>query len=454
MSTIVANNLEIDSKNEAGGDKGSGSSLLALLRIRDFKLLWVGEGISLIGDQFYLIALPWLVLQLTGDPLAMGLVLALAGIPRAIFMLVGGALTDRFTPQLIMLVSNLLRMVLVLILAGLVISGNIEMWMVYVLALSFGLIDAFFFPAQNAIVPGLVRKDQLQAANAIIQGTMQLSLFLGPVMAGYLIAQFADPGAGEAAANIRGIGLAFALDALTFLASTVTLWMIRPAKSEGEARGQDGKSSLIADIGEGLDFVWNDIPLRTFFILIAISNFLIVGPLTVGVPVLADTRLPEGAAAFGILMSAYGGGSLLGIALAGILPKPPARKMGVVLGLIWSGLGIAIALLGLITTTTSGALVTFSAGAANGYVVILFITWLQGRTRPEMLGRVMSLLMFSSAGLLPISNLMTGALIDLNPVWLFLISGALMTLIVLLMMVNPAVRAMEPGQVEVVPATD
>ena len=105
----------------------SGLSLPAVLRRRDFRLLWIGEAISLLGDQFYMIALPWLVLQLTGDALAMGAVLALGGIPRALFMLVGGALTDRFSPRNVMLTSNLLRLGLVSVLAVIVIIDAMQL---------------------------------------------------------------------------------------------------------------------------------------------------------------------------------------------------------------------------------------------------------------------------------------------------------------------------------------
>src|SRR5512146_2703073 len=155
-----------------------------VLRIRNFRLLWIGEGISLLGDQFYLIALPWLVLSLTGNALAVGAVLAMAGIPRALFMLVGGALTDRFTPRRLMINSNLGRMILTGLLATLVWTNLIQLWMLYVTALLFGLVDAFFFPAQISIVPKLLDKDQLQAGNAMIQGTAQLSMFVGPILAG------------------------------------------------------------------------------------------------------------------------------------------------------------------------------------------------------------------------------------------------------------------------------
>ena len=159
-----------------------------VFRNRNFRLLWAGEGISLLGDQFYLIALPWLVLKLTGNAFAIGTVLALVAIPRAVFMLIGGALTDRLSPRVIMLCSNISRMVLVTALALLTMTGLIELWMLYTFALLFGLADAFFFPAQSAMIPRLLGADRLQTGNALIQGTAQLSVFLGPVLAGTLIA--------------------------------------------------------------------------------------------------------------------------------------------------------------------------------------------------------------------------------------------------------------------------
>src|SRR5512147_672268 len=186
-----------------------------VLQIRNFRLLWIGEGISLLGDQFYLIALPWLVLSLTGNALTVGTVLATAGIPRALFMLIGGALTDRFTPRKLMIDSNLVLMILTGLLAALVVTNLIQLWMLYAFALLFGLADAFFFPAQTSIVPQLVDKDQLQSANAIIQGTATLSLFVGPILAGTLISSL-DRGAAH---SDSGIALAFALDSLSFLGS-------------------------------------------------------------------------------------------------------------------------------------------------------------------------------------------------------------------------------------------
>lgn len=412
-----------------------------LLSNRRFRTFWIGDAVSLFGDQFYSIALPWLVLQLTGNPAMMGLVLAVEGVPRAAFMLIGGALTDRFSPRNVMLVSNLARMVLVALLALLTVTGMVELWMVMVLALLTGLGDSVFYAGQSAIVPGLVDNEDLQGANAVTQGTGQLTMFVAPALAGMLIAVFGQTviaETGETAVDMTGIAAALGLDALTFLASAVTLWLLpgRAASAESE------QESVLQAIRTGLVFVWSDVRLRGFFILISLFNLLISGPLTIGVPVLADQRLPEGAAAFGIVLSAFGGGMLLGTVAAALLPAPPARIMGLVLGAVWGVMGIGLALFGWLQVTALVALVAVFVGMSNGYVTILFITWLQKRTPSHLLGRTMSLLMFASMGLTPISHALTGVLIDGNVTLVFTGAGVIGTLAVWAAMFNPRLRSL------------
>jgi MFS family permease len=425
----MADTLPLETKSGAIAVPSKG-----ILGIRNFRLLWVGEGISLLGDQFYLIALPWLILSLTGDALAVGTVLAIAGIPRAVFMLLGGALTDRFTPRKLMINSNLVRMILTGLLAGLVLSNLIQTWMLYAAALLFGLADAFFFPAQTSIVPQLVGEDQLQAGNAMIQGTATLSLFVGPVLAGAMIS-WLD---GGAAHSTNGIALAFALDSLSFLAS-ITFLSLMKIEHPGRAQGLASEGILDA-IRAGLAYVWNDATLRIVFSLVAGINLLIVGPVFVGVPVIANMRFPEGAAAFGLIMSAFGCGSLLGIILAGLLPKPSPKRLGTVLLSVMSMMGIGLAVIGIAPSTFVAALASFAMGAANGYNNILLITWLQTRISIAMTGRIMSLIMFASVGLNPVSTALSGALIGLNATALLVCAGSLMTIFTLLAAFSPAVR--------------
>src|SRR5215213_747659 len=407
------------------------------LRVRNFRLLWIGEAISLLGDQFYMIALPWLVLQLTGSALALGTVMALAGIPRAVFVLVGGAFVDRFSPRSVMIASNFARLVLVVLLSALVLTNTIRIEMLYVFALAFGLADSFYFPGQSAIVPRLLAEDQLQAGNTYVQGTAQLSLFLGPVLAGALVALLGQVATG--ASNTEGIGIAFGIDALSFVASLLCLNLMdtpNVPKQVGE------QQNVFESIKAGFAYLWSQTILRVFFLLMIAINFLVLGPVFVGIPVLAATRLAEGAVAFGIVMSAFGGGALLGIILSNVLPPLKPKHFGTMLLLITSCLGIGIALMPLFSSTAVVSVIMLLMGVTNGYVNINFFTWLQKRIPQELMGRVMSLLFFSSIGLAPVSNALAGAILQINLNILFVGGGVLMAALSLAAILLPAVRQM------------
>ena len=408
------------------------------LSVRNFRLLWIGESISLLGDQFYMIALPWLVLQLTGSALALGTVMALEGIPRALFLLIGGAFVDRFSPRSVMMASNFARLVLVVLLSALVLTDNISLVMLYAFALAFGLADSFYFPGQSAIIPQLLPEEQLQAGNIFVQGTAQLSMFLGPVLAGGLIALLGHAATAESAPSMQGIGIAFGIDALTFVASLICLTLMRAPAIMRKAGEQQ---NVIESIKEGFAYLWSKTALRVFFLLIIAMNFLILGPVIVGIPVLAATRLAEGAAAFGIIMSAFGGGALLGIILSNVLPLKSGRFGAMLLGII-SFMGFGVALMPLFSSTAVVAVIMLLIGVANGYTNIHFFTWLQKQIPQELMGRVMSLLMFSSVGLSPVSNALAGAILQINLNALFIGGGLLMAAVSLLAILLPAVWQM------------
>ncbi len=417
-----------------------------VLNYRNFRLLWLGQGISLLGDQFGLIALPWLVLQLTGDAFAMGLVLAIAGIPRALFMLFGGALTDRFSPRTLMLVTNVVRMILVGILAFTILTNVISMWMIYLFALLFGLADAFFFPASSAMVPTILPKQQLQIGNSITQGTAQLSVFLGPVLAGFIIALFAgEHVGGETVPNLQGIGIALAFDAVTFLASALTLKLM----SDGKKHAGDSEEvkNVLAAIREGLAFVWQDDTLRTVFLVVAAIAVLTIAPINLGVPVIADDRL-NGAADYGILMSAYGAGSLIGIILSGVLPRLSERRQGSILFSAVAMVGLFTVGLALSQTIWIASLFLALSGIFDGWVMIQFTTWLQLRTPEALLGRIMGLLMFSFVGLAPVADALFGWLIEWNVTAVLIFSGLVMTAISLFAALQPSIRNMGAASTE------
>jgi MFS family permease len=401
-------------------DSEETSSMRNIFSIRDFRLLFAGVATSLLGDQFTLIATPWLVLQLTDDPLALGIVLALEGIPRALFMLFGGALTDRFSPRFIMLASDIARLLLVGLMAVVVLSGIVQLWMLYAFSLGFGLVAGFAVPAGNSIVPLLVEEKDLQAGNSVVMGIGQLVGFVGPVLAGILIGRFTE--------SLLGVGLAFSLDAFTFAVSVVTLWLMRGGGQLAASTLAAHKTSVWNDIVASLTHVWGDPALRLIFLVIAAVNFLFVGPIMVGVPVLADQRLPEGALAFGLLMSGFAGGNLVGFLLAGILPRPAGKTMRLFLIALLTQFGIATGVVGFVSLTWLDFVLMLLLGLGVGYITIILFTWIQTRTPRTMLGRIMSLLMLASAGLLPVSQAVAGAVSTWNLTLLFTAAGGLIVL--------------------------
>jgi MFS family permease len=401
----------------------SKNPLLHVMSLRDFRFLFAGTTTSLLGDQFALIATPWLVLQLTGDPLALGIVLALEGIPRAIFMLVGGAITDRLSPRLIMLAADVIRFVLTGIMAIIIFTGIVQMWMLYVFSLGFGLVAGFAIPAENSIVPMLVEEQDLQAGNSIIMGITQLTGFVGPTIAGILIGGYSQ--------STVGVGLAFGLDAVSFAVSATCLWLIRSlSKPQPTEKSSQGKN-IWTSIWTGIQYLWADKIMRLMFLILAAVNFLLIGPLLVGIPVLADQRLPEGAVAFGLLMSAYSGGNLIGYLLAGSLPRPSGSTMNVIVIALLAGFGTVIGSLGFIASTWIDFGLMLLLGLGNGYIAIILFTWMQTRTPKEMLGRVMSILIFSNTGLVPVSQAISGVVSKWDLNLLFASAGALVLLVTL-----------------------
>ena len=413
--------------------------MLKVFSLRDFRLLFSGATTSLLGDQFAFIATPWLVLKLTGDPLALGIVLALEGIPRGIFILLGGVITDRLSPRLIMLIADGIRFVLTALMALVIFTGSVQMWMLYVFGLGFGLVAGFAIPAENSIVPMLVEKQDLQAGNSVMMGIGQAVGFIGPTIAGILIGRFSQ--------SPLGIGLAFAIDAVSFAVSAMCMWAMHGGGKRQATANSVTKESVWASILVGMKYLWDDKTLRLMFLIIMAMNFLFTGPLLVGIPVLADQRLPEGAVAFGLLMSAYAGGNLAGYLLAGALPRPTGRGMTIFLITLLAAFGLVLGSFGFIRSTWVDFGLMLMLGVGNGYISIILFTWMQTRTPKEMLGRMMSMLMLASTGLVPISQAISGAVSKWSLTILFVSAGSLGLLVTLWAATQPGLKTFSDSMV-------
>lgn len=403
--------------------------LLGPLRIRDFRVLFSGETISVLGDQFHFVALAWLALQLTGSGLVLGTVLMTAGIPRAIFMLVGGAFSDRFSPRTLMLVSNAIRAIVVGGLAALVLSGNAQLWQLYVLAGVFGIVDAFFYPAMTAIVPMVVDERRLPAANALMEGMRQLSSLVGPVLAGLLV-------------QAVSTGPAFAIDALSFAVAALFLMAVRGGRRAGNADHPDVGSA----VRDGLRYALADPAIRSLLLLTAALNLAFGGPIMVGLPWLAEIRFAEGPAAYGLMIAGWGAGAVVGTVVAGSLPR--VANLGHVVLALGLVLGIGLAAIGFAPGVPIAFAVLAVMGLAGGFLNVRIIAWLQSRVDPSMIGRVMSLLMLAGLGLAPLSYAVAGALVDIHATLMFVVAGLIIVAAVAIGLVNgvaPRMSEEEPA---------
>ncbi|MBX9831481.1 MAG: MFS transporter, partial [Burkholderiaceae bacterium] len=354
-----------------------------MLKDPNFRWMTGGSFLSMLGDQFTLIALPWLVLQMTGDTLVLGTVLALISIPRALFILIGGALVDRHSPKQVLMITKYINLVLLATLAGLVLAGTLTLWMVYALSLGIGLATAFSIPAGTAMMPYVVARSQLQAANGISLGLRQLTMFLGPLLAGLLIALLGAGGtaAGSsgapAHANATGIGLAFALDALSFALSAWTLSKVQTHPSPQPSAA--APRAVLASVAQGLAHFWRDSALRTCFLYWSAIALFIMGPIHIAIPVLASSTPQLGAAAFGTMLGAHGAGTLLGMVVSSMVPRLRIGSLGMTILAFDAIIGALFMPMGLITAIWQGAVLMLVIGLLGGFMQVSVFTWIQQR---------------------------------------------------------------------------
>jgi Major Facilitator Superfamily len=392
-----------------------------------FRNLWIGLTISTLGDQFYLVALPWLVLQLTGSSLALGTMLMTAAVPRAALMLVGGAMIDRFSARRVVMATAATRALLVGAVAALVWLGVIRLWHLYLLTFAFGVADAFSFPAGPALIPTLVEPGQLRPANALLQSSVVVSQMVGPAPAGLAIRRW-------------GVAPALFLDAASFLAVLVAIVRLpEPAKAPSPAAGAPPRPSMLHAIAEGLRTVWRDPPLLALMGVFAAINFFAAGPIGVGLPVLAKSL--GSAATFGTFLTCFGGGTLAGLVLAGLVKRP--RKRGLQILLMGAVTGLELVAIGLAPREAVIEALLALMGLGVGFVNVQFGTWLQTRVERALLGRVMSVLMFCAVGLVPISYALAGGLALWSLPALFAGAGALLAATSILAASSRAARAID-----------
>jgi MFS family permease len=411
-----------------GSDRPGGLSrvrLLSPLRHRDFRLLWGGMCISLLGDGVFMVAMAWQVYALSNAPTALSMVGIAMTIPTIAFLLLGGVLSDRFDRRRLMLYADLARGAAVGVLAVLAITGTLELWHMIAIVAVYGAGGAFFGPAFDAITPEVLPADELAQANALDHLIRPIALrLLGPAIGGVLIEAF-------------GMGAAFTLNALSFLASAAAVLAMAKRPKYVSRTG-----SFAGDLGEGMRYIRRHTWLWATFAAAAITYLLFMGPAEVLLPFLVKNDLGGSAADLGIVFAAGGIGSVL-IAIGMGQHGTPRRDI-TFMYVTWTLATLAIAGYGLASAVWQLMIASLLFNALETAGTIVWATAKQRHVPTALLGRVSSLDWLISIGLLPVSFALTGPVFDLIGARATLVGaaviGAIITFGALLL---PGMRAKE-----------
>jgi MFS family permease len=422
------------------------------IRLPRFRRLFVGESIAVFADQMLLVALTLLALRTAGPGFALGSVLAVAAIPGALLIPVGGWVSDRFSPANVLYLCGAGRTLLASALASIVFLEVLSLWPLYALAGSLGVLNALYYPASLSAVPAILKdKALLGAGNALVMGTQQVSEMAGPILAASIVALF-------------GVWAVFGVNALMFAAAAILFGLMatgtrHPTEITSGGRAPSEESSRqvrqelaeverpsgtsqgpVAGIVEGIRYAWCDPLLRAMLFALALLSFCTSGPLRVGGAMLAETRL-GGAEAFGVLLSAFGAGSLIGLVVAGSLVRTGRRGLDLIVGT--AALGLGLGTVGFVPNLFLATTLVLGMGVGAGYLGVVLMAWLQERTRPSLRGRVTSLMMFAAVAVDPLSYALMGALSGLDLRIMFAAAGSLLTVTALLGAASRTVRSLQ-----------
>jgi len=385
--------------------------LLSPLRYRDFRVLWAGMTVSLLGDGIFIVAIAWESYSLWNAPAALSIVSIGMTVPTIVFLLFGGIVSDRCDRRLVMAWADGIRAVAVAVLAVLVLTDSLHFWELVALVAVYGAGTAFFTPAFEAIVPELLPDAELPAANALDQFVRPFALRLvGPVAGGGLVALSA--------------GMAFAIDAASFAATFVAVLAIRTRRQVN----RDTQLSTLAAIGEGFRFVRARTWLWGTLVSAAIAYLVFLGPAEVLLPFIVKNDLHASAGTLGLVLAAGGVGALGAAAFVG-RREHPRRDITIVYA-TWTLATLAIAGYGLATAAWQLMIACLAFNALEAAGTILWATIKQRHVPGDLLGRVSSLDWLISIALLPVSFALTAPVADAFGARATLIGAAILGAIV------------------------
>jgi DHA3 family tetracycline resistance protein-like MFS transporter len=377
-----------------GLDRPGGLARVGLLRplaSRDFRLLWAGMSVSLVGDGAFLVASAWTAYSLWDTPAALSVVGVALTVPTIACLLVGGAVSDRYDRRRVMFWSDALRAVAVAAAAALAFAGALTFPALVAVAAVYAVGAGFFTPAFESIVPALVPPEHLPQANALDQFVRPIALRLvGPVLGGWLIA-------------LLGTGTAFAVDAASFAVSAATVLALR----RPGLRAEDGASeSTLGAVREGLRFVRSRTWLWGTLASAAVAYLLFLGPTEVLLPYVVKNTLGGSATDLGLVLAAGGLGAIGAAALMAQRGEP--RRPVTAMYACWTLATLAVVGYGVGRSIPQLAVACLLFNGLEAAGTVIWATIKQRHVPQHLLGRVSSLDWLISISLLPVSYALTG----------------------------------------------
>jgi MFS family permease len=360
------------------------------LRVRNYRLFFIGQLVSVSGIWMQQVAQDWLVLQLTGRAVPLGITTALQFTPIALFGAWGGLAADRFDKRRLLIVVQVASATLALALGLLTLLGAVRLWMVYLLAFGLGVVFAVDQPTRQAFVTEMVGPEQVPNAVALNSALFNCARVTGPALAGVAIVAF-------------GIAPAFLINAASYLATVAALVAMDPGRLHRPARAERGPGQVRA----GLRYVWATPALRGTLLLVAVVGTLGLNYRVV-LPLLARFEFSAGPQAYGLMMSVMAAGSVAGaLAVAGRSRPTRALLLGSV-----AAFGV-FTLLGAVAPTLGWELVALvPVGVATISFIATANTTLQLGSAETMRGRVMALYGIVFLGSMPLGGLLASWLAE------------------------------------------
>ncbi|WP_335869555.1 MFS transporter [Bacillus sp. 2205SS5-2] len=382
---------------EASAVVQSKQSKSSIFGNKNFLLLWIAALLSSFAISFFLFSQSWYVVKVLNLEASLGFIYIASSIPRLLFMVISGTVADRYSKTKIMFISDFSRS---LLLGGLVIwflLGSVNLWTFVIFAFFFGILDAFFWAAESAVLPSIIRKENLTRGNSIIQMTNQTSFILAPMLAGVIIA-------------FGNFEIVFGTTAVMLFLASILISFMKVAKPEGV---ENTKEQAFWDtFKEGVQYVKNSRLLTLIILASVLMNLFMVGPMTMGLPLFVKNILQGDALQFSYLEAGMAVGMLIGSILVAVLNLQKKRGLlGISLIVV---AGFFFILLSFSTSIWMSIVALAGFGACLAASNIPLISAIQSIIEEKVLGRVMGLLSLASMGLIPVSYAITSLVLSMG----------------------------------------